>query len=60
VGAIVRLFGGLCYFVQLSEHYGGADFSTTLVYDAYRGEANGILRSHHDALGGQVKTGQRR
>jgi hypothetical protein len=34
VDAIVRLFGGLCYFVQLSEHYGGADFSTTLVYDA--------------------------
>jgi hypothetical protein len=49
VDAIVRLFGGLCYFVQLSEHYGGADFSTTLVYDAYRGEVNDILRSHHDA-----------
>jgi hypothetical protein len=49
VDAIVRLFGGLCYFVQLSEHYGGADFVTTLVYDAHRGEANDILQSHVDA-----------
>jgi len=49
VDAIVRLFGGLCYFVQLSEHYGGADFFATLVYDAHRGEANGILQSHVDA-----------
>ncbi len=49
VDSIVRLFGALCYFVQLSEHYGGADFVTTLVYDAHRGEANDILQSHHDA-----------
>src|SRR6266576_1439965 len=49
VDAIVRLFGGLCYFVQLSEHYGGADFCATLVHDAHRGEANGILQSHLDA-----------
>lgn len=49
VDAIVRLFGGLCYFVQLSDHYAGADFVDTLVYDAYRGEANGILQSHVDA-----------
>jgi len=49
VDAIVRLFGGLCYFVQLSEHYGGADFSMTLGYDAYRGEVNEFLQSPHDA-----------
>lgn len=49
VDAIVRLFGGLCYFVVLSDHYAGADFGDTLVYDAYRGEANGILHSHMDA-----------
>jgi hypothetical protein len=49
VDAIVRLFGGLCYFVQLSEHYGGADFVATLVYDAHRGEANDSLQSHVDA-----------
>lgn len=49
VDAIVRLFGGLCYFVQLSEHYGGADFSVTLGYDAYRGEVNEFLQSPHDA-----------
>lgn len=48
VDAIVRLFGGLCYFVQLSDHYAGADFFDTLVYDAHRGEANGILQSHVD------------
>jgi len=49
VDAIVRLFGGLCYFVQLSDHYEGADFFATLVHDAHRGEANGILQSHFDA-----------
>lgn len=27
VDAIVRLFGGLCYFVTLSDCYGGADFN---------------------------------
>ncbi len=43
VDAIVRLFGGLCYFVVLSDHYDGADFCNTLVYDAYRGQVNGIL-----------------
>lgn len=49
VDAIVRLFGGLCYFVQLSDRYEGADFFATLVHDAHRGEANGILQSHFDA-----------
>src|SRR3989442_1307932 len=38
VDAIVRLFGVLCYFVVLSDHYDGADFTDTLAYDAYRGE----------------------
>ena len=43
VDAIVRLFGGLCYFVKLSERYEGADFYSTLVYDAQRGEVNQTL-----------------
>jgi hypothetical protein len=43
VDAIVRLFGELTYFVVLSDHYDGADFCTTLVYDASRGEENGML-----------------
>jgi len=49
VDAIVRLFGGLCYFVQLSDHYFGADFSYTLVNDAQCGELNPVLQSHVDA-----------
>ena len=49
VDAIVRLFGGLCYFIRLSEHYAGADFFNTLVYDAHRGEINGTLQSRVDA-----------
>jgi HNH endonuclease len=48
VDAIVRLFGGLCYFVKLSDHYAGADFSYTLVNDAHRGELNVVLQSHVD------------
>ena len=39
VDAIVRLFGGLCYFVELSTSYGGADFFDTLVFDALSVEA---------------------
>jgi len=38
VDAIIRLFGGLCYFISLSESYVGADFSDTLIFDAHRGE----------------------
>jgi hypothetical protein len=49
VDAIVRLFGGLCYFVELSTSYGGADFFDTLVFDAYRGEINGMLFSNIQA-----------
>lgn len=49
VDAIVRLFGELCYFVVLSDHYEGADFCKTLVYDAHRGEINDILYTHHEA-----------
>jgi hypothetical protein len=49
VDTIVRLFGELTYFVVLSDHYGGADFCTTLVYDAYRGEENGMLFAHEQA-----------
>jgi hypothetical protein len=49
VDAIVRLFGGLYYFIELSDHYVGADFSCTLVNDAYRGELNDVLQSRVDA-----------
>jgi hypothetical protein len=49
VDAVVRLFGELTYFVVLSDHYCGADFCTTLVYDAYRGEENGMLFAHEQA-----------
>jgi hypothetical protein len=49
VDVIVRLFGGLCYFVELSTSYAGADFFDTLVFDAYRGEINGMLFSHIQA-----------
>jgi hypothetical protein len=49
VDAIVRLFGGLCYFVELSTTYGGADFSDLLVFDSYRGELNGMLVAHIQA-----------
>ena len=49
VDAIVRLFGELTYFVVLSDHYDGADFCHTLVYDAYRGEENGMLFAHEQA-----------
>ena len=49
VDAIVRLFGELTYFVVLSDLYDGADFCKTLVYDAYRGEVNGMLFVHEQA-----------
>lgn len=49
VDAIVRLFGELTYFVVLSGRYDGADFCTTLVYDAYRGEENVMLFAHEQA-----------
>jgi hypothetical protein len=43
VNAIVRLFGVLSYLVTLSQEYDGADFYNTLVYDAQRGDINGVL-----------------
>src|SRR5579862_7025524 len=49
VDAIVRLFGGLPYFVVLSDTYEGADFFQTIVYDACRGETNEMLFSHEQA-----------
>jgi len=45
VDAIVRLFGGLCYFVVLSSSYVGPDFCETIVFDAHRGQRDGILLS---------------
>lgn len=49
VDAIVRLFGGLCYFVNLTGHYEGVDFFDTLVYDAQHGEINKVLVVHEQA-----------
>jgi hypothetical protein len=49
IDAIVRLFGGLSYFVVLSSNYSGPDFCETIVFDAHRGERNGVLQSSHDA-----------
>ena len=43
IDAIVRLFGTLSYFVTLSERYDGADFYSTLAYDAQRGKTEGVL-----------------
>lgn len=49
IDAIVRIFGGMCYFVNLSSTYAGADFYNTFVYDAARGEENGVLQTAFDA-----------
>jgi len=46
VEVIVRLFSHLAYFVELSDSYDGVDLCNTLVYDAYRGNIDGILLSH--------------
>lgn len=43
IDSIVRLFGALSYRVTLSEQYDGADFYDSLVYDAQRGDINGVL-----------------
>jgi len=59
VDAIVRLFGELTYFVVLSDHCDGADFCTSLVYDAYRGEENGMLFAHEQAEILQMKEGRK-
>jgi HNH endonuclease len=45
IDAIVRIFGGMCYFVNLSSAYAGADFFLTFAYDACRGEENGALQT---------------
>ena len=49
VDAIVRFFGGLCYLVNLTAAYEGADCFDTLVYDAQRGEINKTLVVHEQA-----------
>lgn len=49
VDAIVRLFGGLSYFVNLSNNYEGADFFNTLAYDAQRGKEEKLLYAHEQA-----------
>ena len=48
VTAIVRLFGGLCYYVTLSDVYQGADFASSIGLDAMRGQRNLIITSHLD------------
>jgi hypothetical protein len=55
VDAIVRLFGGMCYFVNLSATYDGVDFYNTLAYDASRGEINGTLQTVLDAEFRQIE-----
>jgi len=49
IDAIVRLFGGLSYFVNLSDDYEGADFFNTLPYDAQRGKEDKLLYGHEQA-----------
>jgi hypothetical protein len=56
VDAIVRLFGGLSYFVTLSDRYGGADFNKTLVYDAYRQAEDGFLVTHLETEMHQIES----
>lgn len=46
VDAVVRIFGGLCYMVTLSDRYEGADFLDTVAYDSQRGEVNEVLATH--------------
>jgi hypothetical protein len=45
VDAIVRLFGGLYYFVNLAANYEGADFFDTMVYDAQHGGLDKVCMS---------------
>jgi hypothetical protein len=56
VDAIGRLFGGLCYLVNLSDSYQGADFFDTLVYDSQRGEINKVLATHVQSEILQIET----
>jgi hypothetical protein len=54
IDAIVRIFGAMCYLVNLSSTYAGADFFSTFVYDAARGQENGVLQTVFDAEFQQV------
>jgi hypothetical protein len=45
VDAIVRLFGGISYFVVFSNNYGGIDFMHSIVCDAQRRELVGMLHT---------------
>lgn len=56
VDAIVRIFGGLCYLVTLSDQYEGADFFDTLVYDSQRGEINKVLATNVQSEILQIET----
>lgn len=56
VDAIVRIFGGLCYMISLSDLYEGADFFDTLVYDSQRGEINKVLATHIQSEILQIET----
>lgn len=49
VDAIVRLFGGLSYLVNLSDSYDGPDFFNTLVYHSQKGEECPVLFANAQA-----------
>jgi hypothetical protein len=49
IDAIVRLFCGIAYLVNLTDRYQGVDFFNTLVYDAQRGEENKVLFANEQA-----------
>ena len=48
VHAIVIYFGGLFYYVRLSDAYGGADFNWTIACDAQRGEETKFIVREYD------------
>jgi hypothetical protein len=49
VDAIVRLFGGLFFLVNLADNHEGADFYKTFLYDAQKGEEKQILFLHEQS-----------
>ena len=48
VDAIIRLFGGLSYFVNLTNGYEGADFYDTLAYNAQEGREDKVFFQNHE------------
>jgi hypothetical protein len=56
VDAIVRLFGGLSYFVTLSDCYAGADFYKMILYDGHRHAEDGFLVTHLETEMQQIES----